>query len=54
MGGVLAFAGAFQFGVVSGDTWIILIVVAALLFGFLAVAYGDRFWHALLGLLRWW
>ncbi len=30
------------------------ILPAPVVFGFLAACWGDRFWHFLLGLFRWW
>jgi hypothetical protein len=37
-------------GVVS---WLTLLA-GVLFFGLLAAIWGDRFWHILLGLFRWW
>ena len=34
-------------------TWLVALFVA-LLFGVAAALWGDRFWHFLLGLFRWW
>ena len=34
-------------------TWLV-VLCAALFFGVAAALWGDRFWHFLLGLFRWW
>jgi hypothetical protein len=34
-------------------TWLIALC-AAVFFGLVAAFWGDRFWHFLLGLFRWW
>jgi hypothetical protein len=53
-GAAIAFVAGLRIAVADGQTWILLIVAGAFLFGVLAVLFGDRFWHCLGEAIRWW
>jgi hypothetical protein len=54
MGALIAFVAGFSSAAIDGFGWISFIVASAIVFGVLALLFGDRFWHHLFGLFRWW
>jgi uncharacterized membrane protein len=53
--GALVAAGAVVSWVVaSGETSLAAVVVAGILCGWLAMRFGDPFWHRVASLARWW
>ncbi len=53
--GALVFAGgSLTWAVVSGDTFLAALVAAGVMCGWLAMRFGDPFWHRVVRLARWW
>lgn len=53
-GGGIAFLFFLRVIATLDSTFWALTVAAALLSGFLAMRYGDEFWHRAIEWLRWW
>jgi hypothetical protein len=53
-GGIIGFFFALrEIAAFTGTFWAFVAGIAVL-FGFLAMRYGDEFWHSLPDWLRWW
>ncbi|MCE9635458.1 MAG: hypothetical protein K8T90_07110 [Planctomycetes bacterium] len=53
-GGLLAFAvGLTELAALTSTFWA-AVAGAAVVFGFLAMRYGDAFWESVSGWIRWW
>lgn len=53
--GALVFAGgSMTWAVASGQALVAALVVVGVVFGWLAMRFGDPFWHRLASLYRWW
>lgn len=53
--GALVFAGgSMTLAVASGQALLATLVAVGIVFGWLAMRFGDPFWHRLASLYRWW
>lgn len=53
--GALVFAGgSMTLAVASGQALLATVVAVGIVFGWLAMRFGDPFWHRLASLYRWW
>mgnify|MGYP001186307745 FL=1 len=51
---ILVAAGGLSWAVSSGSHVLAVAIAAGVVFGVLALRFGDAFWHRVAALLRWW